>query len=51
MTGLVAGIGLSPCGISKPRDQAANLQAFGGKIQYVKWAWEEGIDLSSSKAS
>ncbi|KAG8374569.1 hypothetical protein BUALT_Bualt10G0009100 [Buddleja alternifolia] len=22
-----------------------NLQAYGGKTQYVKWAWEEGIGL------
>ncbi|XP_077251051.1 mannan endo-1,4-beta-mannosidase 2-like isoform X1 [Tasmannia lanceolata] len=28
-----------------------NLQAFGGKTQYVKWAWEEGIGLSSSNDS
>uniref|UniRef100_A0A1D1XMG2 mannan endo-1,4-beta-mannosidase n=1 Tax=Anthurium amnicola TaxID=1678845 RepID=A0A1D1XMG2_9ARAE len=30
---------------------ANNLQAFGGKTQYVKWAWEEGIGLSSSNDS
>ncbi|CAL5327649.1 unnamed protein product [Camellia sinensis] len=24
-----------------------NLQAYGGKTQYVKWAWEEGIGLNS----
>lgn len=28
-----------------------NLQAYGGKTQYVKWAWEEGIALSSSNDS
>ncbi|XP_010260196.1 PREDICTED: mannan endo-1,4-beta-mannosidase 2-like isoform X2 [Nelumbo nucifera] len=28
-----------------------NLQAFGGKTQYVKWAWEEGVALSSSNDS
>ncbi|KAK9284431.1 hypothetical protein L1049_023604 [Liquidambar formosana] len=28
-----------------------NLQAYGGKTQYVKWAWEEGIGLSSSNDS
>ncbi|KAK6919572.1 Glycoside hydrolase, family 5 [Dillenia turbinata] len=28
-----------------------NLQAFGGKTQYVKWAWEEGVGLSSSNDS
>lgn len=28
-----------------------NLQAFGGKTQYVKWAWQEGIGLSSSNDS
>ncbi|KAK4758996.1 hypothetical protein SAY87_020297 [Trapa incisa] len=28
-----------------------NLQAFGGKSQYVKWAWQEGIGLSSSNDS
>lgn len=28
-----------------------NLQPFGGKSQYVKWAWEEGIGLSSSNDS
>ncbi|XP_022870445.1 mannan endo-1,4-beta-mannosidase 2-like isoform X1 [Olea europaea var. sylvestris] len=28
-----------------------NLQAYGGKAQYVKWAWEEGVGLSSSNDS
>ncbi|KAG9448101.1 hypothetical protein H6P81_014229 [Aristolochia fimbriata] len=28
-----------------------NLQPFGGKTQYVKWAWEEGVGLSSSNDS
>lgn len=28
-----------------------NLQAYGGKTQYVKWAWEEGVALSSSNDS
>lgn len=28
-----------------------NLQAYGGKTQYVKWAWEEGIGLSASNDS
>ncbi|OVA07763.1 Glycoside hydrolase [Macleaya cordata] len=28
-----------------------NLQPFGGKTQYVKWAWEEGIGLSASNDS
>ncbi|KAF8411146.1 hypothetical protein HHK36_003689 [Tetracentron sinense] len=28
-----------------------NLQAFGGKTQYVKWAWAEGVGLSSSNDS
>lgn len=28
-----------------------NLQAFGGKTQYVKWAWEEGLGLTSSNDS
>eukprot|EP00268_Persea_americana_P044241 TRINITY_DN4468_c0_g1_i2.p1 TRINITY_DN4468_c0_g1~~TRINITY_DN4468_c0_g1_i2.p1 ORF type:complete len:428 (-),score=85.50 TRINITY_DN4468_c0_g1_i2:210-1493(-) len=28
-----------------------NLHAFGGKAQYVKWAWEEGVALSSSNDS
>ncbi|GLU06428.1 hypothetical protein SLE2022_234650 [Rubroshorea leprosula] len=28
-----------------------NLQAYGGKTQYVKWAWEESIALSSSNDS
>ncbi|CAH9114063.1 unnamed protein product [Cuscuta epithymum] len=28
-----------------------NLQAYGGKSQYVKWAWEEGLGLSSSNDS
>ncbi|THU65903.1 hypothetical protein C4D60_Mb05t08550 [Musa balbisiana] len=30
---------------------ANNLEAYGGKTQYVKWAWEEGIGLSSSNDS
>ncbi|KAM7270967.1 hypothetical protein ACFE04_030181 [Oxalis oulophora] len=30
---------------------ANNLQAYGGKTQYVKWAWQEGIGLSSSNDS
>ncbi|KAJ4975222.1 hypothetical protein NE237_000328 [Protea cynaroides] len=28
-----------------------NLQNFGGKTQYVKWAWEEGVALTSSNDS
>ncbi|XP_047336159.1 mannan endo-1,4-beta-mannosidase 2 [Impatiens glandulifera] len=28
-----------------------NLPAYGGKTQYVKWAWEEGVGLSSSNDS
>ncbi|CAN4103321.1 unnamed protein product [Withania somnifera] len=28
-----------------------NLQAYGGKTQYVKWAWEKGVALSSSNDS
>ncbi|PIA35283.1 hypothetical protein AQUCO_03600154v1 [Aquilegia coerulea] len=28
-----------------------NLQPFGGKTQYVKWAWEEGVARSSSNDS
>ncbi|XP_065874184.1 mannan endo-1,4-beta-mannosidase 2-like [Euphorbia lathyris] len=28
-----------------------NLRAYGGKTQYVKWAWEEGIGLSASNDS
>ncbi|KAJ8568958.1 hypothetical protein K7X08_032695 [Anisodus acutangulus] len=28
-----------------------NLQAYGGKTRYVKWAWEEGVALSSSNDS
>ncbi|XP_028807821.1 mannan endo-1,4-beta-mannosidase 2 [Neltuma alba] len=28
-----------------------NLHAYGGKTQYVKWAWEEGIGLSASNDS
>lgn len=28
-----------------------DLPSFGGKRQYVKWAWEEGIGLSSSNDS
>jgi hypothetical protein len=27
------------------------LQAYGGKDQYVKWAWQEGTGLSSSNDS
>lgn len=27
------------------------MQAYGGKTQYVKWAWEEGVGLSSSNDS
>ncbi|XP_073008098.1 mannan endo-1,4-beta-mannosidase 2-like [Typha latifolia] len=30
---------------------ANNLEHYGGKTQYVKWAWEEGIGLSSSNDS
>ncbi|XP_078439659.1 mannan endo-1,4-beta-mannosidase 5-like [Wolffia australiana] len=30
---------------------ANNMEDYGGKIQYVKWAWEEGIGLSSSNDS
>lgn len=30
---------------------ANNLEAYGGKTQYVKWAWEEGIGLSASNDS
>lgn len=30
---------------------ANNLEAYGGKTQYVRWAWEEGIGLSSSNDS
>lgn len=28
-----------------------NLQAYGGKTQYVNWAWQEGLGLSSSNDS
>ena len=28
-----------------------NLQAYGGKTQYVKWAWEEGLALTASNDS
>lgn len=28
-----------------------NLKAYGGKTQYVKWAWQEGIGISSSNDS
>lgn len=28
-----------------------NLLPYGGKTQYVKWAWEEGVGLSSSNDS
>nr|GMD85962.1 mannan endo-1,4-beta-mannosidase 2-like [Ipomoea batatas] len=28
-----------------------NLHAYGGKTQYVKWAWEEGVGVSSSNDS
>ncbi|KAK1267775.1 Mannan endo-1,4-beta-mannosidase 2 [Acorus gramineus] len=28
-----------------------NLEAYGGKNQYVKWAWEEGVGLSSANDS
>ncbi|CAH8317759.1 unnamed protein product [Eruca vesicaria subsp. sativa] len=28
-----------------------NLQAYGGKSQYVQWAWQEGVGLSSSNDS
>ncbi|KAK9689878.1 hypothetical protein RND81_09G087700 [Saponaria officinalis] len=28
-----------------------NLHAYGGKAQYVKWAWEEGVGISSSNDS
>ncbi|TVU35120.1 hypothetical protein EJB05_16991 [Eragrostis curvula] len=30
---------------------ANNLEAFGGKTQYVRWAWEEGVGLSASNDS
>uniref|UniRef100_A0ACD5VI16 Uncharacterized protein n=1 Tax=Avena sativa TaxID=4498 RepID=A0ACD5VI16_AVESA len=30
---------------------ANNLEAFGGKTQYVKWAWDEGVGLTSSNDS
>lgn len=28
-----------------------NLQNYGGKYQYVRWAWQEGVGLSSSNDS
>ncbi|KAH9621075.1 hypothetical protein KSS87_004535 [Heliosperma pusillum] len=28
-----------------------NLQAYGGKTQYVQWAWQEGVGISSSNDS
>lgn len=28
-----------------------NLQAYGGKTQYVNWAWQEGVGVSSSNDS
>lgn len=28
-----------------------NLQAYGGKDQYVQWAWQDGVGLSSSNDS
>jgi mannan endo-1,4-beta-mannosidase len=28
-----------------------NLEAHGGKTQYVRWAWEEGIVMSASNDS
>ncbi|GAB2242520.1 hypothetical protein Droror1_Dr00019295 [Drosera rotundifolia] len=28
-----------------------NLQTYGGKTQYVKWAWKEGVGISSSNDS
>lgn len=28
-----------------------NLEAYGGKPQYVQWAWEEGLSLNSSEDS
>ena len=30
---------------------ANNLEAYGGKTQYVRWAWEEGVGLSASNDS
>jgi hypothetical protein len=30
---------------------ANSLEAFGGKTQYVRWAWEEGVGLSASNDS
>ena len=30
---------------------ANNLEAYGGKTQYVRWAWEEGVGLSGSNDS
>ncbi|CAA7397501.1 unnamed protein product [Spirodela intermedia] len=30
---------------------ANNLEAYGGKTQYVRWAWEEGVGLGSSNDS
>lgn len=28
-----------------------NLRAYGGKTQYVNWAWQDGVGLSSSNDS
>jgi mannan endo-1,4-beta-mannosidase len=28
-----------------------NLQPYGGKSMYVKWAWQDGVGLSSSNDS
>lgn len=30
---------------------ANNLEAYGGKTQYVRWAWEEGVGTSASNDS
>lgn len=30
---------------------ANNLEAYGGKTQYVRWAWEEGVGLTASNDS
>ncbi|XP_047060793.1 mannan endo-1,4-beta-mannosidase 2-like [Lolium rigidum] len=30
---------------------ADNLEAYGGKTQYVKWAWDEGVGLTASNDS
>jgi hypothetical protein len=30
---------------------ANNLEAYGGKTQYVRWAWEEGVGMSASNDS